>query len=222
MTTYPLGRKLQPDHDPRNRAPQYAAAKATALVTKTWRHWGPILDQGNLGSCTGNAVTQARNCVPLRQGRPLLDEVDAVKAYSLATQLDPYTGTYPPTDTGSDGGAACKAAQRLGWIDAYHWAFGLDEVLHALVLSPVIIGIRWTSDMFSPDPEGYVHPGGEVAGGHEVCLRSVNVEKRRVRAVNSWSASWGPLGGEFLLSWDDLDGLLGQDGDCTVPVVYPR
>jgi hypothetical protein len=211
--TYSLGRHLVPTHDPRSRA--FPAATAP-LVTTMHAHHGPVLDQGNLGSCTGNAAAQALDCDPLYfWGRKILDEADAIAIYSWATHHDPFRGAYPPQDTGSDGLAVAKAARHLGLIGSYQHAFGLAHVLGALVLRPLIIGIPWTETMFQPDRDGYLHITGAVAGGHEVCLRGVDVEHQAVRLLNSWSASWGD-GGEAWLRWTDLGSLLAQQGDATV------
>lgn len=167
-------------------------------------------------NCTGNACAQALNCDPLLPaGRRLLTEADATAIYSWATHHDPFRGAYPPVDTGSDGLSVAKAARKLGLIGSYRHAFGLQHVLGALVLRPLIIGIPWTEGMFTPDPDGYLHITGAVAGGHELCLRGIDVEARTVRVLNSWSASWG-VGGEAVLRWDDLGTLLAQQGDATV------
>jgi hypothetical protein len=97
-----------------------------------------------------------------------LTEADAVTIYALATKLDPFPGTYPPDDTGSSGLAACKAAQRLGYISAYHHAFGIEHALRALQLGPVITGIDWYSSFDRPDSNGQIRIAGDVRGGHEV------------------------------------------------------
>jgi len=211
--TYALGRHLEPNHDPASRA--FPAAVAP-LVTTLHAHRGPVLDQGQLGSCTGNAVSQALNTDPLRPAeRRLLTEADAVGIYTWATHHDPYPGAYPPDDTGSSGLAVAKAARKLGLIHSYRHAFGLDHALGALVLAPVIIGIPWLADMFTPDPDGYLSRTGTVAGGHEVALIGLDVEHRNVTVLNSWGSGWGN-GGTALMHWADLDALLGQGGDVTV------
>lgn len=212
--TYTLGRHLDPEHDWRSR--NFPAATAP-LTTVMHQHDGPILDQGNLNACTGNATAQALNCAPLRQpaGRRLLTEADAVAIYSWATAHDPYPGRYPPTDTGSDGLAVAKAARKLGLISTYQHAFGLAHTLGALVRSPLIIGIPWLQSMFSPASDGYLTVTGAVAGGHEVCLRGIDVQRQAVRLVNSWGHGWGD-GGEAWLRWTDLGHLLEQQGDATV------
>lgn len=210
-----LGRHVE--HDPRSRA--FEASRETQLRTVLHQHHGPVLDQGQLGSCTANAITQACNTDPLiRAGRQLLTEDDALKAYEYATAHDAFPGQYPPDDTGSSGLAAAKAAQHLGWIRAYHHAFGLRHTLEALARTPVIIGIEWTRDMFHPDEHGYVHPSGDVVGGHEVCLVGIDVDRKDVTILNSWGDSWGEQG-TARLSWVDLEDRLRNKGDCTVPVL---
>jgi len=206
--TYPLGRIVQ--HDPRSFA--FPAALAPALKTVNHRHYGPVLDQGQIGSCTGNAAAQALNTVPLRHGRRLLAEIDARNLYHEATVIDGYPGTWPPTDTGSSGLAVAKAAQQSGWVSGYTHAFGLDQCLAALVLAPVIVGTNWHQDMFTPDPAGYLHPTGAVAGGHEYALIGLDVKRKRVTMLNSWSASWGRNGRAYL-TFDDLGTLLANSGD---------
>jgi len=214
-TPYPLGRTLS--HDPRSR--NFAAPLAPALKTVMHTHYGPVLDQGNLGSCTGNALSQALNTKPLhaRRGK-YLTEADAVRLYSAATRLDEFDGEYPPTDTGSSGLAVCKAALAEGLIRSYSHAFGLDQCLAALVLQPVIVGTEWTDAMFEPDSKGFVHPTGNVAGGHEYCLLGLNVRDEYVTAINNWSVTWG-LRGRFRIRFADLGTLLQAQGDVTVPTV---
>lgn len=217
---YRLGRHLH--HDERSRA--FPAALAPALRSVTHQHHGPVLNQGNLGSCTGNALCQALNTGPLAAGRgdtrPLLTEADAVRIYSEATILDPFDGAYPPDDTGSDGVSVCKAAQGEGLISRYTHTFSGDACRRALVLQPVIIGTIWYESMFDPDFRGRVHvrPSSGVAGGHEYCLYRLDVPHKRVWFINSWGEGWGK-GGTAYLTWHDLDLLLDDGGDCTAPVV---
>lgn len=211
---YSLGRVVE--HDPRSRG--YLAALAPDLRTVTHRHWGPVLDQGHVGSCTGNAMSQSLNTSPLRHGRRLLTEDDALALYGAATALDSFPGTYPPDDTGSSGLAVAKAAQTAGLIGSYHHAFGLDQCLAALALQPVLVGSEWTQDMFTPDKDGYVRPTGSVAGGHEYTLLGLDVRRQRVTMLNNWSSSWGRNGRAYI-TFTDLGTLLDAQGDVTVPVL---
>lgn len=157
------------------------------------------------------------NSASLRRiGSKLFTEADAVSFYSDATKLDPFPGSYPPDDTGSSGLAVAKALQRRGLITSYSHAFGLEHLLDALQLAPVLIGIGWHQSMFEPDAQGFVHPDGDVVGGHEVCVRGDDA-KGSVLVRNSWGSSWG-LRGDFRIAYSDLAALLNDDGDATVLV----
>jgi C1A family cysteine protease len=207
-----LGRHLQ--HDPRSR--NFPAAQSSQVVTKRHHHHGPVLDQGDLGSCTGNAVLQALMTSPDWSKARSFTEQDALDVYSLATTLDDVQGSYPPDDTGSTGLAVCKAAQQKGYITSYSHAFGLDQTLAALVLTPVIVGVNWYEGFDNPDVHGFVSISGSVRGGHEFALVGLNADERVVIALNSWGHSWG-RNGFFVFSFDDLGRLLSADGDATVP-----
>lgn len=135
-----LGRHVE--LDPRSRA--FAVPAAADTITKVRHRRYGILDQGDLGSCTGNAITGCLNTLPLHiTGTHLKTEADAVRLYSEATRLDSFQGAYPPEDTGSSGLAACKAAKNEGLISGYRHAFSVEAALTALMSGPVITGVNW-------------------------------------------------------------------------------
>lgn len=218
-----LGRHVH--HDPRSLAYPYRAA--TTLVSAKHECHIPTLDQGNLGACVGNATVHAlasgpywTSLDPAQQAS--LNEAEAVKVYSLATSLDSYPGVYPPTDTGSDGLDAAKAAKTLGFINGYTHALSLNDALAALVAGPVIIGIDWYSNFDTPKASGEMAYGGTIRGGHEICVDQIDVENSRVWIHNSWGDSWGQAGRAWF-SFTTLGKLLGANGDCTVftPLTAP-
>jgi hypothetical protein len=211
-----LGRHL--NHDPRSR--RFAATPEPVLRSVTHRLWGPVLDQYKVGACTTHALAHALNSSPLHvAGRPLLRGPDALRLYGITTGLDPYEGTYPPDDTGSDGNSACKAARQEGLLAGWEHAFTLEQALSALVRQAVIVGTVWTGGMDEPDSAGFLRPKtGRYRGGHEYALIGLDVKRRTVTMVNSWSSRWG-ANGRARITWDDLEWLLGQEGDLTVPLV---
>jgi hypothetical protein len=207
-----LGRHVE--HDPQSW--NFQAARATQLVSVLHHRRSRPFDQGDLGSCTGNALTGCLDTEPF--GHSHLGERTALKLYKLATVLDGFPGEFPPDDTGSSGLAVCKAAVKDLYISAYHHAFGLQHALEALVLGPVITGVSWYEGFDSPDANGYVEIAGSVRGGHEFEVLGLDVDTRRVRCCNSWGTGWGD-GGFFEMSFDTWSTLLDDRGDVTVPVV---
>jgi hypothetical protein len=210
----PLGRLVE--HDPRSLA--YQALRAVVLRSVAHTRHGKPFDQGQLGSCTGNAMAGLLMTDPYWHRGRRLTEATAVKLYKYATTVDSEPGQYPPDDTGSSGLAAAKAAQHYQYIKSYGHAFGLQHALEALVLQPVIVGVNWYQGFDHPDPYGNVSISGEVRGGHEFELVAIDVEAKTVRACNSWGLGYGD-GGYFTFSWDDLDRLLQEQGDVTTVAV---
>lgn len=223
MTAMMLGRYVE--HDPRSRAFAHVPHRATQTRTTIWALDAPALDQGNLGSCTGNALAQWFNTHFARSharsathARSFLNEQDAIDIYSHATHLDSIPGYYPPTDTGSSGLAVCKAAQRMGLLTGYEHSFGMTHLIATLQHTPVIVGTEWTQDMFTPNPAGLLVPGGDVVGGHEYLVYGVDIEAKHFLMRNSWSSNWGSQGDAFI-GFDAMDTLLRAQGDVTVPVI---
>ena len=228
-----LGRHVR--HDPRSLA--YLVPERDPATLTSVRHERAIsvLDQGSLGSCTGNA---AEGCVgsqpfygvipgtvPARPtGSPVADEDQAVALYSAATRLDDYDGSYPPEDTGSDGLSVAKAAQRAGLISGYQHCTSLNAALAALAERPVITGINWYDSFDDPAADGFIAiaAGAQVRGGHEICLDELNVERKTVWFTNSWGTGWGKDGRAYM-TWNDFGRLLKEDGDVTafVPISEP-
>lgn len=216
-----LGRHVL--HDPRSLN-FLVPAGATPILARTWRRYTPILDQGNLGSCTGNAAAGVLGSAPFygslaarRKAGLTLDEREAVSLYSSATHLDPFSGSYPPTDTGSNGLSVAKAALKAGLISSYRHATSLLAMQTALQTGPVCIGINWYDSFDAPNPNTgrvSISPNAVVRGGHEVEVRVLDTRDRLFRLSNSWTPGWG-INGEATFSWDDMDRLLHEQGDCT-------
>src|SRR3954452_8283424 len=77
-------------------------------------------------------------------------------------------GEFPPDDVGSSRLGVAKAAKALGYISAYHHAFGLEHALAALTLGPVVVGFDWLERCDEPDKDGFVRYEGRSRCGHEV------------------------------------------------------
>jgi hypothetical protein len=185
------------------------------LSNQHWERVIPILDQGQLGSCTGNAGTGALGTQPFydKAGKAALgstsgdagtDERFAVQLYSDATKIDPYPGTYPPSDTGSSGLAICKVLRARGTIRGYTWATTATGYLQLLQSGPVMQGMPFYNAFFNPDKNGFIDsnshwPSSGIAGGHEVEAVGVDINSSNMSAsvitfANSWGTGWGDAG----------------------------
>jgi hypothetical protein len=208
-----LGRHVE--HDPRSRA---FSAGTAVIKTVTHKRHGKPFNQGNLGSCTGNAMAGLLMTEPFWVRGRAVTENDAVALYKTATKLDSISGSYPPDDTGSTGLAVMKAAVKAKYITGYAHTFSLDQLLGSLVLGPGILGINWYDSFDGPKPDGEcpLTSGAKVRGGHEVELFGIDAAKKRVWCYNSWGPTWGGRkNGSFYFSWKTLTRLLGEQGDAT-------
>ena len=184
-----LGRHVY--HDPRSLS--FPAEQATQLTSVRHASAGLPLNQGQVGSCTGNALCGALNTRPhWTPGQPTLAEPDALEVYSAEEVLE-GVGPYPPNAQGGSGTEVCQAAKNMGWLSSYQHAFGLQAALAALVLRPVIIGIDWLTSFDTPSSAGLIsiQPNATVRGGHELDVDEIDVENKLIGGWQSWgSADW--------------------------------
>jgi hypothetical protein len=179
-----------------------------------WERVLPILDQGNLGSCTGNAGTGALGTQPfydaagaevLPPGSDLAAlQAFAVQLYSEASVVDAFPGAYPPDDTGSSGLAICKVLKDRGTIAGFRWARSAYGYIRLLQDGPVLQGMPWYTAFFEPDASGFIDsdpawPASGMAGGHEVEALGVELDTQDVfnsviTFANSWGTGWGDEG----------------------------
>jgi hypothetical protein len=235
-----LGRNV--NHDSRSRAYALRPARVELKAVRHEAHIG-ILNQGNLGSCTGNAGLAAIYRSPYVGGvvkpwfYPPIED-GAVTLYSEATQLDPWPGgwVYPPPpgtgdDTGSDGLSVAKALKARGVVSGYRWAFTVADALAALQSTPLLTGLPWFESMFATTSRYHaghvvVDLDSELAGGHELCVDEYVPPTVQTPAMvggpNSWGLGWGDHG-RWYLTVDEWASLLARDGDVTalVPNTMP-
>jgi hypothetical protein len=200
-----------------------------ALNDKSWERVLPVLDQGELGSCTANAGTGALGTQPFYDavGRVALPSTDAaelekyaVQLYEDATVIDGYPGSYPPDDTGSSGLAICKVLRSRSIIKGYRWARSPYGFLRLLQHGPVLQGMPWYNAFFQPDNDGFIDSNANwassgIAGGHEIEAVGVELDPKDafnsvVTYVNSWGTGWGDHG-RFRMRLATYEKLSGVD-----------
>jgi hypothetical protein len=220
-----LGRRIE--HDPRSRLFPVSLAATATPRSVTWRHFGSISNQRNLGGCVGFTGLDWRNTNPNKKIGFQYHDADGVHYYNGATQNDQWSDNDRATDAswndkpdeGSSGLGLAKYFQAQGIIDgSYRWAFTLDQFVIGLQEGPWAVGVQWTNDMFKPDSTtGQMKPTGGVAGGHELLivkfeLNSHSYMDSRVWWLNHWTDKWG-VKGRAWTTLRDFDALRRDGGD---------
>lgn len=214
MTTqHPLGRIKQPDS--RNYLIR-ELLKPEFLATPTQSiNWGdPVcLDQGNVGSCTGNAQAGDMAADPVRIAN--ITEQIALRIYHQAQLFDGI----PLPHEGSSVLAAVKAVQKLypGAVKAYHFAKTTQEVRAALhQYGPIITGADWWTGMDTPDAHGIVSVTGTIRGEHSWLIHGDDVHRDLAICMNSWGRHYGRAG-QFYIPWKQMPKLVdASDSDWLV------
>jgi len=200
----------------------------TAHVAERWTAAGRDLAGIHLTAATNTTIT-------LSATNTAADEEFAVVLYHAVTDQtgDPAT-EWPPTDCGSSGYYVCTELERKGFARSYRSAPNVLGALSLLQTGTVMQGAPWFNAWMQPDSQGFIDGDGSldalyaaiesgVAGGHETLqyaipqlgqLRDGTTDLTRtvIRVRNSWSAGWGPLGGDYLIHASTLD-YLGQYAD---------
>lgn len=191
------------------------------------RHYwsGPILDQGNTGTCVAHGWTAKVNAAPIMQKMALTP----YDFYRRIVQVDEwadndYEATAPDSDlqSGTSVRAGAKTLVTLGYAKSYLWAESAADV-RAWILAGfggVVIGVNWYTGMMSTDGEGFLTVSGRPEGGHCVYLNGYNDKVRHngrtvaaARGQNSWGKDWGQKG-RFWIDVDSLQRLIAEDGEC--------
>lgn len=216
----PLGRVKR--HDPRSVA--YLVPRAASATSAKWARQVPVFDQGDVGSCTGNAAAGVAGTDPFYATLPVgvvVDEALALRLYSAAETID-GDGPYPPNDNGSSGLSVAQAAKADGLFSGYLHITSVAAALTAILSGPFIVGSDWFEGMDEPTVDGYVNATGAVRGGHEYECFAFGADADRWWFWNSWGPSFG-VGGTFCYSSATFAKLLSADGDATtfVPITQP-
>ncbi len=184
--------------------------------SRLWR-CSKVLDQGAEGACVGFGVAHELIATPAEALN-----VDARYAresiYWEAQKKDPFPGgSYPgatPQYEGTTVLAGLQTIKAAGWCQEYRWSFGLDELIRGIGFNgPAILGLPWYEGMFRPDAQGFIHATGELAGGHCLIARGVNVKTKTLVLHNSWGPNFG-IAGDCFVSFDTADKLLHENGEA--------
>lgn len=183
----------------------------SAVCPVMWRWFAPWCgNQGNVGGCVAFTAMGWTATQPLSLPFASQDAFNtaALNAYKWITANDPFPGAWPAQDTGSDGGTGCAYLVNSGYAKSCSVPYTEAQVKSALQTRPVMVGMNWLDDMFTPDPCGNLSISGPVVGGHEVLI--VGWDGSDYIVQNSWGNGWGVCieqhCGYFYLKSSDLFG----------------
>jgi len=194
---------------------QCTMIQAPEIFTKKWQDYA-ILDQGSDGACVGFGTSGELAAEP--EPVPNINYNFAMSVYNDAKRIDEWPGE---DYEGTSVLAGAKVAKNRGYYSNYLWADNeLDMARTISNYGPVIIGIDWYEGMMDPDSNGYLHPTGQVVGGHCVVVIGINYESGFYTIRNSWGQSWGD-NGEAKIYRTDMAKLIAANGDVCKPVRIP-
>lgn len=186
------------------------------LKSYTWR-CGDHFDQGSDGACVAFAIGHELAARP-SEVKDISTDWLKETIYWGAQKIDPWDGgAYPgayPNYEGTSVLAGAKMLKKLGYVDAYRWAFTPEAAMLGLGRNgPAVIGIDWHENMSNLDKNGFAKPTGRYQGGHSVLARAINIDKGYVTIRNSWGVDWG-VDGDFFMTLDDFATILNRWGEC--------
>jgi C1A family cysteine protease len=193
----------------------------------------PCYDQGDLGSCTANAIAGAIQFV---QGTQSLPSVMPSRLFIYYNERD-MEGT-----VGSDSGAqirdGIKSVVTLGYCPEDDWPYDtsqyttkpsdncytealqdqvtvyyrisnrITDMLHCLASGfPFVFGIAVYESFMNP-PGGDVpmpSPGEKLLGGHAILCVGYDQSTRRFKFRNSWGTGWGDGTGHGTIPFEYLE-----------------
>jgi hypothetical protein len=165
------------------------------------------LDQGQTGHCVGFGWSHWVDAAPVVGS---YQNADAHALYYECKVLDGEPGA----ENGSTVRSGALALRERGRLVAFAFARSTGEINDWVNHNgPIVVGTTWTTDMFTPDSNGYVTPSGGFQGGHCYILIDRLADEDAYLFQNSWGSAWG-LNGRFKIKVDDFAGLLDDQGEA--------
>jgi hypothetical protein len=184
-----------------------------------WQN-GPITDQGQTPHCVGFTGLDWGNSEPIN------DDWPNGTGHTIYYACKVKDGE-PNEEDGSDSRSLCKVLKDMGRIGAYAFASDVGTIReYVRTHGPVGIGIPWDNDMFDPDADGVIRPGGGEAGGHEILITGHLPNGKGATSAplfkipNHWGENWAD-GGICYLAEEDLQSLLDRGGDAWAGLELP-
>jgi C1A family cysteine protease len=201
----------------------------------------PVENQGQLGSCTANALVGNLEFLEKKAGHPVADLSrlfiyyneraiegtvnedagamirDGVKSLVKLGVCTEESWPYDISQFTKKPGAPCYKQASKHKATSYHRIIGLQQMKQCLAEGyPFVFGFSVYESFESPAvaKTGKLNlpkPGEKQLGGHAVCVVGYDDSAKRVLVRNSWGADWG-LNGYFTMPYDYIsDNNLADD-----------
>jgi len=210
MADYTLGRLYAPDGRDQNYPMRALLAAVAVPGSRTW-YTRSILDQSIRPWCVAYAWAGWQIASPTRT----IHYSPPDWLYNEAQKVDEWPGE------GYDGTsvrAGVKVLQAAGKVSEYRWAVTVEDIRQWLLTrGTVVLGTDWHRSMFEPGADGFVHPDGNIAGGHAYLCIGWSERRKAFRCLNSWGTGFGQHG-RFWLGSVDLAILLHENGEACAAV----
>jgi len=181
--------------------------------SRVWEYpysWESILDQKSSTHCVG--FSMANFGINLPTFTPYTNQ-DGHDFYYQCKVIDGN----PKSEEGSTIRSAAKVLRNVGAIEAYAFAYNLDQIKWWLLnKGPIIVGTVWNSNMMFPDENGVIGIGGSLMGGHAYLLNEWT-EDDYIGFQNSWGGGWG-VDGKGYIKATDFAKLFADRGEAMTAV----
>jgi C1A family cysteine protease len=191
----------------------------------------PVENQGQLGSCTANALAGALEFLEVKSGQPLVDLSrlfiyyneraiehtvasdsgamirDGIKTLAAQGVCPEKKWPYVVSAFAKKPSAACYTAAKGHVIQTYHRIVSLSEMRACLAEGyPFVFGFSVYESFESATVArtgvaNMPKPRERQLGGHAVCAVGYDDKSKRLLVRNSWGPAWG-MEGYFTLPYD--------------------
>lgn len=204
---------------------EYRVETATVGV-RYWFSGGATLNQQQTADAVGFVWTHWLADRGIQVAGTNFDEA---YAHELQRECQRLSGIPESPESGGFAWAAARVLQARGLVETCFTCPDLPAIQNALLeRGPIILGLVWQQSMFEPqliDGRYVCRVDQDVSarGGHAVLLNGISLDLRLggitgfARFKNSWGPDWGE-NGQCLISLDDLEKLLNQDGEALLPI----
>lgn len=139
----------------------------------------------------------------------------AFESYDWCRRNDEWAGE---NYSGTSAAAGARMAKIAGLWREYRWATNVRDFITAVSRhGPGCLAIDWYTGMMRPGPDGFIHPTGQVEGGHQILAMSVAMWRFSRPAVGLWQ-SWGdaPIWWMYI---DELEQVVASNGEMVIPTI---